>query len=164
MPGVFPLHLVLSGCVRSVCLYSLIKYEHVSLPSTWLCGCAGQPEFAVDVDNMKPTGLVVAAAVTMLLLGKPLSGSRGFGGLQFGLPSTGTCTAKASISAFYQASLHLQWEELPAHLISSCLCRFRSLSELLRDVDAQAESKAVVERRGKGLLVSVKQINGVLRF
>lgn len=81
----------------------------------------GQPEFAVDVDNIKPKGLVAVAAVAMLLLGKPLSGSRGFGGLQFTLPKTGTCTAKA-------------------------------------------ESKAVVERNGKGLTLSVKQINGVLRF
>ncbi|CAL8462387.1 g1920 [Coccomyxa elongata] len=81
----------------------------------------GQPEFAVDVDNIKPTGLVVVAAVAMLLLGKPLSGSRGFGGLQFGLPRIGDCTAKA-------------------------------------------ETKAIVERNGKGLMVSVKQLNGVLRF
>ena len=28
----------------------------------------------------------------------------------------------------------------------------------------QAESKAMVERRGKGLLVSLKQVNAVLRF
>ena len=48
----------------------------------------------MDVDNIKPKGLVVAAAVAMLVLGKPLSGSRGFGGLQFTLPKTGTCTAK----------------------------------------------------------------------
>ncbi len=48
----------------------------------------------MDVDNIKPTGLVVVAAVAMLLLGKPLSGSRGFGGLQFGLPRIGDCTAK----------------------------------------------------------------------
>ncbi|KAK9906443.1 hypothetical protein WJX75_001896 [Coccomyxa subellipsoidea] len=81
----------------------------------------GQPEFAVDVDNIKPKGLVVAAALALLVLGKPLSGSRGFGGLQFALPKTGTCTAKA-------------------------------------------ESKAVVERNGKGLMVAIKQINGVLRF
>lgn len=68
------------------------------------CKCAhvhytGQPEFAVDVDNIKPTGLVVAAAVAMLLLGKPLSGSRGFGGLQFGLPRIGDCTAKVRMLA-----------------------------------------------------------------
>ncbi len=61
--------------------------------------CAGQPEFAVDVDNIKPKGLVAVAAVAMLLLGKPLSGSRGFGGLQFTLPKTGTCTAKVRTHA-----------------------------------------------------------------
>ncbi len=31
-------------------------------------------------------------------------------------------------------------------------------------MNVQAESKAVVERNGKGLTLSVKQINGVLRF
>ena len=55
---------------------------------------AGQPEFALDVDNVKPLGLVVGAAVALLLAGKPLSGSRGFGGLQYGLPRIGDVTAK----------------------------------------------------------------------
>ena len=55
---------------------------------------AGQPEFALDVDNVKPLGLVVGAAVAMLLAGKPLSGSRGFGGLQYGLPKIGDMNAK----------------------------------------------------------------------
>ena len=53
----------------------------------------------MDVDNIKPKGLVAVAAVAMLLLGKPLSGSRGFGGLQFTLPKTGTCTAKVRTHA-----------------------------------------------------------------
>ena len=55
---------------------------------------AGQPEFALDVDNIKPTGLVFGFAVALLLMGKPLSGSRGFGGLQFNLPKNGDVTAK----------------------------------------------------------------------
>lgn len=57
--------------------------------------CAGQPEFAVDVDNIKPTGIVIGAAVAMLVLGKPLTGSRGFGGISFGLPGlNSSCTAR----------------------------------------------------------------------
>lgn len=57
---------------------------------------AGQPEFAVDVDNVKPNGLVIGAAVIMLLLGKPLSGSRAFGGAMFSLPQMGDCKAMVS--------------------------------------------------------------------
>ena len=55
---------------------------------------AGRPEFGVDVDNIKPMEVVVAAALGMLLFGKPLSGSRAFGGMQFGLPVNGDATAK----------------------------------------------------------------------
>ncbi len=58
---------------------------------------AGQPEFAVDVDNIKPTGLVIGAAVAMLVLGKPLSGSRGFGGIQFNIPGLDSCLAKVCV-------------------------------------------------------------------
>ena len=54
---------------------------------------AGQPEFGVDVDNVKPTGLVVGAALIMLALGKPLTGSRAFGGAMFSLPQMGDCKA-----------------------------------------------------------------------
>jgi hypothetical protein len=54
---------------------------------------AGQPEFGVDVDNVKPTGLVVGAALIMLALGKPLTGSRAFGGALFSLPQMGDCKA-----------------------------------------------------------------------
>ena len=57
---------------------------------------AGQPEFALDVDNVKPLGLVIGAAVALLLAGKPLSGSRGFGGLQYGLPKIGDVTGKVT--------------------------------------------------------------------
>ena len=55
---------------------------------------AGRPEFGVDVDNIKPMELVVAGALGMLLFGKPLAGSRAFGGMQFGLPVNGDATAK----------------------------------------------------------------------
>lgn len=58
---------------------------------------AGRPEFGIDVDNIKPAQVVVAAAVAMLMLGKPLSGSRGFGGMQFGLPVSGDAVAKVRI-------------------------------------------------------------------
>lgn len=75
-------------------LFSLQGIQSQACDCGHMCTCAGQPEFAVDVDNIKPKGLVVAAALAMLVLGKPLSGSRGFGGLQFALPKTGTCTAK----------------------------------------------------------------------
>jgi hypothetical protein len=57
-------------------------------------GSAGQPEFALDVDNIKPTGVVIGAALAVLLLNKPLSGSRGFGGIQFSLPGAGSLVAK----------------------------------------------------------------------
>jgi len=56
---------------------------------------AGRPEFGLDVDNIRPIQVVVGAALAMLALGKPLSGSRGFGGLQFGLPVSGDAVAKA---------------------------------------------------------------------
>ena len=55
---------------------------------------AGRPEFGLDVDNIRPMQVVVGAALAMLALGKPLSGSRGFGGLQFGLPVSGDAVAK----------------------------------------------------------------------
>ena len=58
---------------------------------------AGQPEFAVDVDNVKPTGLVIGAALIMLALGKPLTGSRAFGGASFALPQMGDCKAMVSL-------------------------------------------------------------------
>ncbi|CAL5227674.1 g10682 [Coccomyxa viridis] len=81
----------------------------------------GQPEFAVDVDNVKPTGLVIGAALIMLALGKPLTGSRAFGGASFALPQMGDCKA-------------------------------------------MAESKVMAERKGKGLHLSIKQLNAVLRL
>ena len=61
------------------------------------CSAAGQPEFAIDVDNVKPTGLVVGAALIMLVLGKPLTGSRAFGGAVFSLPQMGDCKAMAGL-------------------------------------------------------------------
>ncbi|KAK9842548.1 hypothetical protein WJX81_005458 [Elliptochloris bilobata] len=81
----------------------------------------GRPEFGFDVDNIKPTQVVAAAALAMLVLGKPLAGSRAFGGMQFGLPVNGDAVAKG-------------------------------------------EAKAMVERHGKGLQISLKQLNGVLRL
>ena len=63
---------------------------------------AGQPEFAIDVDNVKPTGLVVGAALIMLVLGKPLTGSRAFGGAVFSLPQMGDCKAMVGL---YQMSI-----------------------------------------------------------
>ena len=60
-------------------------------------GNAGQPEFAVDVDNVKPAGLVVGAALIMLVLGKPLTGSRAFGNALFSLPQMGDCKAMVSL-------------------------------------------------------------------
>ena len=66
------------------------------------CSAAGQPEFAIDVDNVKPTGLVVGAALIMLVLGKPLTGSRAFGGAVFSLPQMGDCKAMVGL---YQMSI-----------------------------------------------------------
>ncbi|CAK0751998.1 hypothetical protein CVIRNUC_002112 [Coccomyxa viridis] len=59
----------------------------------------GQPEFALDVDNVKPNGLVIGAALIMLALGKPLTGSRAFGGAMFSLPQMGDCKAMAEVKA-----------------------------------------------------------------
>ena len=45
---------------------------------------------------MKPNGLVIGAALIMLALGKPLTGSRAFGGAMFSLPQMGDCKAMVS--------------------------------------------------------------------
>jgi hypothetical protein len=180
------------------------------------------------VDNVKPLGLVIGAAVAMLLAGKPLSGSRGFGGLQYGLPKIGDMNAKVRLHAaptcllaqqvhleVHAASLavwgHVHWRPRATTSGVSCLqqmssrarrmppcsmagwvkrvevpamhgrrgmgsprmpgiesCGFCSIVDYGQSsgcvVHGQAESKAMVERRGKGLLVSLKQVNAVLRF
>lgn len=40
---------------------------------------AGRPDFGVDFGDIKPKALVVAAAAVLLVMGKPLSGSKTFG-------------------------------------------------------------------------------------
>ena len=45
---------------------------------------------------MKPNGLVIGAALIMLALGKPLTGSRAFGGAMVSLPQMGDCKAMVS--------------------------------------------------------------------
>ncbi len=39
----------------------------------------GRPDFGVDFGDIKPKALVVAAAAVLLVMGKPLSGSKTFG-------------------------------------------------------------------------------------
>ena len=51
------------------------------------CLAAGVPEFGADLDNVKPAGLIVAAAVAMLAVGLPLSGGKTFGNVHTQLPS-----------------------------------------------------------------------------
>ena len=51
----------------------------------------------MDVDNVKPTALVIGAALIILALGKPLTGSSAFGGDSFALPRMGDCKAMVSI-------------------------------------------------------------------
>ena len=44
-----------------------------------LCCNSGRPDFGVDFGDIKPKALVVAAAAVLLVMGKPLSGSKTFG-------------------------------------------------------------------------------------
>ncbi|KAK9818352.1 hypothetical protein WJX72_011121 [[Myrmecia] bisecta] len=82
----------------------------------------GRPEGGVDVADLKPPALVVAAAVGLLLLGKPVSGSRSLGCVNFGVPF------------------------------------------LNGEGAAKPEAKVMVSRDGRGLSLSLKQLNGVLRL
>ena len=45
------------------------------------------PEFGIDVDNVKPVGLVAAAALAVLAIGLPLSGGKTFGNVHTRLPA-----------------------------------------------------------------------------
>ena len=98
------------------------------LPAS-LCCClgVGVPEFGADLDNVKPPGLIVAAAVAMLAVGLPLSGGKTFSNVHTQLPSL-TSDALAMVSRTHPicckaAVLHtgcwlLVVRDLPAWVLS----------------------------------------------
>ena len=70
------------------------------------CLAAGVPEFGADLDNVKPAGLIVAAAVAMLAVGLPLSGGKTFGNVHTQLPSlTADALAMVRLHSCPHASL-----------------------------------------------------------
>lgn len=86
------------------------------------------------MDNIKPTGLVFGFAVALLLMGKPLSGSRGFGGLQFTLPKNNDMTAKVRRYGLpapgherLQLKKHLSVQQM---LFRGCVHHSRSMDSL----------------------------------
>ena len=77
----------------------------------------------MDVDNVKPTGLVIGAALIMLALGKPLTGSRAFGGASFALPQMGDCKAMVSLSLTIVSAEAVCLSEIAREVqYSTCLC------------------------------------------
>ena len=148
----------------------------------------------MDVDNVKPTGLVIGAALIMLALGKPLTGSRAFGGASFALPQMGDCKAMVSpsrsrSSAVVRASTGQKIAVLHKQGLDGVACVFVVMVSLKDSIDywryhqrhewqrgswfpqgfllaycVQAESKVMAERKGKGLHLSIKQLNAVLRL
>lgn len=51
---------------------------------------AGNPDFSVDFGDIKPKALVFVAAAVMLILGKPLTGTKPFGNLAYSMPKLGS--------------------------------------------------------------------------
>lgn len=72
---------------RGLRAHTLAAALAVRLLSTGILLCAGVPEFGLDIDNVKPVGLVAAAAAVVLAIGLPLSGGKTFGDLHTRLPA-----------------------------------------------------------------------------
>ena len=71
------------------------------------------------MDNVKPTGLVIGAALLMLAVGKPLTGSRAFGGAMFSLPQMGDCKAMVRRSHTQELAV-LQDDQIKPPLAPRC--------------------------------------------
>lgn len=73
----------------------------------------GNPDFSVDFGDIKPKALVFVAAAVMLILGKPLTGTKPFGNLAYSMPKLGS-----DISGKGEAKLSVKRESLGGFNVS----------------------------------------------
>ena len=128
------------------------------------------PEFGADLDNVKPAGLIAAAAVVMLAAGLPLSGGKTFGNAHVQLPSlTADALAMVGTAAEIRATSCHGVDVFGSTKATGRCCSAASYPLnwqvfKLRNRSMQGQCSAQVRRQGKKLNCGVQELNGILRL